>query len=50
MVRYGKHDDKDDVPTSMHVKRVERKYRGHKLSRAIGDTYVQHKHDHPPKM
>lgn len=41
MVRYGKHDDKDDVPTSMHIKRAARKYRGHKLARAVGLNYKQ---------
>lgn len=46
MVRYGKHDDKDDAPTSMHIRRVERKYRGHKLARGVGHSYVQ-RHSRP---
>jgi hypothetical protein len=43
MVDYGEHFD-DEAPTSTHIRRRERKYRYHKLSRALGDQRFKRNH------
>lgn len=40
MVDFGDHNDIEDEPTSMHLRRAARKYRGHKLARGIGHNKI----------
>ncbi|HET6924410.1 MAG TPA: hypothetical protein VFH39_01095 [Candidatus Saccharimonadales bacterium] len=44
MVKYGDKNDPEDAPERMQVHRVERKYRGHKLSRNVGHIFVERRH------
>ncbi len=47
MVKYGEFFE-DEAPTSTHVRRRERKFRYHKLSRGMGVQRYQRTHpDHP---
>lgn len=42
MVDYGEHF-LDEAPTSTHIRRRERKYKGHKLAQAVGHAdYLRH--------
>ncbi|HEX8227042.1 MAG TPA: hypothetical protein VF572_04205 [Candidatus Saccharimonadales bacterium] len=43
MVNYGENFD-DEAPTSMHVRRAERRYNMHKLARAVGNLRYQRTH------
>jgi hypothetical protein len=40
MVDFGDHNDEYDEPTSTHIRRAARKYRGHKLARGIGHNKI----------
>jgi len=44
MVDYGEHFE-DEAPTSTHLRRRERKYRFHKLARAVGDIRFKRNHN-----
>jgi hypothetical protein len=47
MVNYGEQYE-DDAPTSTHIRRHERKFHYHKLSRGIDNQRFQRNHpDHP---
>ena len=43
MTRYGENFE-DEAPTNMHIKRHERRFRFHKLARAIGDMRYKRNH------
>lgn len=45
MVDFGDHNDIEDEPTSMHVRRAARKYKGHKLARGIGHNKAMRAED-----
>lgn len=40
MVDFGDHNDIEDEPTNMHVRRAARKYNGHKLARGVGHNKI----------
>lgn len=48
MTNYGEFFD-DEAPTSTHIRRRERKYHYHKLSRAIGDQRFKRSHPNNTK-